>query len=82
MPLRSAAATPCCSPTTWYIARRIGAVALIVNDVETRSSGIPVEDALHVGQRVDRHSDLADLARRELVIRVEPHLRGQVERDG
>src|SRR5919198_8626 len=32
--------TPCSSPTTTYIASRIVAVALIVMDVETRSSGM------------------------------------------
>ena len=32
---------PCSSPTATYIARRIGAVALMVIEVETRSSGIP-----------------------------------------
>ena len=41
----------------------------------------PVEDALHVGERVDRDADLADLARRERVVGVEAHLRRQVERD-
>ena len=40
VPLRSAGATPCSSPTTTYIASRIGAVALMVIDVETWSSGI------------------------------------------
>jgi len=33
--------TPCSSPTTRYIARRMAAVALMVMDVVTRSSGIP-----------------------------------------
>ena len=34
-------ATPCSSPTTTYIASRIAAVALMVIEVETRSSGMP-----------------------------------------
>ena len=38
-----------------------------------------VEDRLHVGQRVDRHADLADLAGRAVVVGVEPHLGRQVE---
>ena len=37
--------TPCSSPTTIYIASRIAAVALIVIEVETRSSGIPSNNA-------------------------------------
>src|SRR6266702_3759640 len=41
VPCSLARGTPCSSPTTTYIASRIAAVALMVIDVETRSSGIP-----------------------------------------
>jgi len=41
VPPSFAAATPASSPTTRYIARRTGAVALMVIEVVTRSSGIP-----------------------------------------
>ena len=40
-----------------------------------------VEGDLEIAQRVDRHADAADLAVRERVVRVEPALRRQVERD-
>ncbi len=40
VPESFARGTPRSSPTTTYIARRIAAVALIVIEVETRSSGI------------------------------------------
>ena len=40
VPVSFARGTPCSSPTTTYIASRIAAVALIVIEVETRSSGI------------------------------------------
>ena len=73
------AATPCLSATATYIATSTGAGALIVIEVETRSSGNAVEDGLHVGERVDRDADLADLAGRALVVGVEPHLGRQVE---
>ena len=41
----------------------------------------PVEERLHVGDRVDRHAGTPDLAVRTRVVRVVPELRGEVERD-
>src|SRR5262249_22798184 len=40
-----------------------------------------VEQHLHVLEAVDGDADLADLAARERMIRVAPHLRRQIERD-
>ena len=57
------------------------AVALIVIDVDTRSSGIPSNSSRHVLDRVDRHADPPDLAGRERVVGVVAHLRRQIERD-
>ena len=57
------------------------AVALIVIDVETRSSGMPSNSVRHVLDRVDRDADAADFAGGERVIGVVAHLRRQVERD-
>ena len=45
VPVSLSAATPCRSPTTRYRPRRIDAVALMVIDVETRSSGMPSSSA-------------------------------------
>ena len=45
------------------------------------SSGDAVEQRRHVFDRVDRDADAADFARRERVVGVVAHLRGQVERD-
>ena len=41
MPIILSAATPCFSAATIYIAKSIDAVALIVIEVDTLSSGIP-----------------------------------------
>ena len=41
-----------------------------------------IEQHLHVGQACDRDADSADLPRRLRCIRIEAHLRRQVERDG
>ena len=41
----------------------------------------PVEQRLHVGERVDRDAGAADLALRERVVRVVAELRREVERD-
>ena len=40
VPVSLSRGTPCSSPTTTYIASRMAAVALIVIEVDTRSSGI------------------------------------------
>ena len=64
-----------------YIARRMIAVALMVIDVETRSSGMSVEQGRHVLERIDRHADPADLAGRKRMVRVVADLRRQVEGD-
>ena len=55
---------PCLSATVSYMRSRIEAVALIVIEVVTRSQRDPVEEPLHVLERVDRDADLADLAQR------------------
>ncbi len=41
VPVSAPGATPASSPTAWYMSRSTAAGALIVIDVETRSSGIP-----------------------------------------
>ena len=71
---------PCFSATARYIASAIGAVELIVIDVVTRAEVDPVEEHLHVAQRVDRDAALADLAARHVVVRVVAVERRQVER--
>ena len=43
VPAIRAGATPCFSATAWYIASSTGAVALMVNEVVTWSSGIPAK---------------------------------------
>ena len=57
------------------------AVALIVIDVETRSSGMPSKSVGHVLDRVDRDADAADFAGRERMVGVVAHLRRQIEGD-
>ncbi len=81
VPRSCAGTTPCRSPTTWYMASRIGAVALIVNDVDTRSSGMPSKTRSMSASVSIATPTLPDLAGRERVIRVQAHLRRQVERD-
>jgi len=49
--------TPLSSPTTRYIASSVEAVALIVIEVETLSSGTPVEERGEVVDGVDRDAD-------------------------
>ncbi|MNC87428.1 hypothetical protein D3C83_31550 [compost metagenome] len=46
MPESFSRATPRSSPTTQYIASSVAAVALIVIDVETLSSGMPSKSAV------------------------------------
>ena len=75
-----AQSAPCCSATTRYIAKIIGAGELIVIDVVTSPSGMP-RRALHVGQRGDADAALAHLAQRQRMVGVAPHQRRQVERD-
>ena len=82
VPVSFARGTPCSSPTTTYIASRIAAVALIVIEVETRSSGMLAEEIRQVVHRVDRDAHAPDLALRHRVVGVVAHLRGQVERGG
>ena len=72
---------PCFSATTRYIAKIIGAGELIVIDVVMPPSDDAVEQPFHVGQRHDADAALADLAERELVVRIAAHQRRQVERD-
>jgi hypothetical protein len=73
------AATPCFSATAWYIARRIGAVALMVKLVVTLSERDAFEDLLHVGERIDGHADAADLAGGLGRVGVVAELRRQIE---
>ena len=54
-------------------------MALIVMDVVTLSIGQVGHEQAHVGQRVDGHAHLADLALRPGVVGVVAHLGGQVE---
>ena len=54
-------------------------VALMVMDVVTLSIGRSAIEQAHVGQRVDRHSDLADLALGPRMVGVVAHLCRQVE---
>ena len=71
--------TPCLSATATYIATRIGAGALIVIEVETRSSGIPSNTVSMSASESIATPDLPDLARGPLVVGVEAHLGGKVE---
>ena len=78
----SVASGTCCRfATAMYSASRMTAVALIVIDVETSSSGMPSNSARHVVDRVDGHADLADFALGERMVGVVAHLRRQIERD-
>ncbi len=82
VPARRSGATPCRSAATRYIARMIGAVALIVKLTETSSSGEPSEQVRHVVGRVDRDADPPDLGEGGRVTGVVAELRRQVEGDG
>ena len=82
VPVSFARGTPCSSPTTTYIASRIAAVALMVIEVETWSSGISRNSSRQVVDRVDRDADPAHLALRHRVVGVVAHLRRQIERGG
>ena len=64
-----------------YIASSVDAVALIVIDVETLSSGMPSSSTCMSSTRVDRDADATDFAERARRIGVDAHLRRQVERD-
>ena len=57
------------------------AVALIVIDVDTRSSGMPSKSVRHVLDRINRHADAPDFAGGKRVVRVVANLRRQIERD-
>ena len=71
---------PCFSATTRYIAKIIGAGELIVIDVVILAERDPLEEPFHVGERHDADAALPHFAERQLVIRVAPHQRRQVER--
>ena len=58
------------------------AVALMVIEVEMRSSGMSGEEALHVFDGVDGDADFADFADGHGRVGVVADLRGQVEGDG
>ena len=68
-------------PRRRYSASRMMAVALIVIEIETRSSGMPSTSCRHVLDGVDGDAYPADLTGRQLVIRVVAHLRRQIECD-
>ena len=73
-------ATPCFAATASYMASRIGAVRV---DGEGRRDLIerdPVEDGLHVGERIDGDADLAHLAGGLGRVGVEAELGRQIER--
>ena len=65
-----------------YIASSVAAVALIVIDVDTVSSGMLGEQRVHVVDGVDRDAHAPDFAERARRIGVEAHLRREIERDG
>ena len=73
--------TPCFFATAMYNASRIDAVELIVIDVLTLSSGMAVEQYLHVREIADRHARPPHLADGQRVVRVVARLRRQVEGD-
>ena len=81
VPLSLSRAIPRSSATTMYIASSVAAVALIVIDVDTVSSGMLVEQHVHVLDRIDRHAHAPDFAERARRVGVDAHLRRQVERD-
>ena len=56
-------------------------MALIVNEVETRSSGMPSKIASMSASETTATPTLPTSPGRERVVRVEAHLRRQVERD-
>jgi len=73
-------AMPRSSATATYRHSRVAAVALMVIDVDTRSSGNRrAARACRRGSR--RRPRASDLAARERMVRVAPHLRRQVEGD-
>ena len=64
-----------------YSASRTMAVALMVIEVDTRSSGMPSNSSRHVLDRVDGDADPPDFTGRQRVVRVVADLRRQVEGD-
>ena len=78
--LRSA---PCCSATTRYIAKIIGAGELMVIDVVIFGSfnGMPSNSRSMSLQRHDADAALADFAERERMVGIAAHQRRQIERD-
>ena len=82
VPLTAVQGMPRSSATTRYIASSVDAVALMVIEVDTRSSGMPSQQRVHVLDGVDRDAHPADLAGGARGIGVDTHLRRQVEGDG
>ena len=80
VPLRASNGTPCFSATARYMARRTAAGALIVIEVETDVERDPVEQHLHVGERIDRHALAPHLPLRQRIVRILPHQGRQIER--
>ena len=70
---------PGAAPPARRSASRIAAVELMVIDVETCPQRDALEQALHVGQRGDRHADAAHFARGQRMVGIHAHLRGQIE---
>ena len=81
MPDSVVQSAPCCSATTRYIAKIIGAGELIVIDVVIVAERDAVEQRLHVGERRDADAALAHFAERERVVGVAAHQRRQIEGD-
>ena len=81
VPLSFDRAMPRSSATTTYIASSVDAVALIVIDVETLSSGIASNSTARSSTLSIATPTRPDLAERARRVGVDPHLRGQVERD-
>ena len=81
VPSSCARGKPRFSAAAMYIAQIGAAGELIVIDVEMRSSGMPVEQDLHVGQRADGHAARAELTFRLGIVRVVAVQRGHVVGD-
>jgi len=81
VPRSERSSTPRSRASATYSASSHGAVALMVIDVFIRSIGMPFEQRVHVVERGDRHTDLAELGTRDRIVGVVAALGRQVERD-
>ena len=71
--------TPCFWATRTYMARMIGAVALIVKDVEIPSREMPVVDPLEVIEGVHGDAELSHIVFRQRHVGIEADLGRQIE---